>query len=154
MSAQLTYEQSPAIGFSGMLADNFSEPKQIDSGLAEGSAIKVGAVVSRGTGDAQYTAAVADAAIEGVAVHVSGQEQAADGSISFAEKSQLPVLKKGRFYGVANAAVLKGATLAYDPATDKWGAVSGGVTTLAGAIAVTSAAADADLIVLELALVG
>jgi len=149
MTAQLTYAQSPAIGFQGMIAENFVV-KQIDSGLVETAALGLGWALSDGTADNQFVKAAADAAPVGVSVHVSGMEQAADGSVTFAVKEALPVMKKGRILVVANAAVAKGADLAFDPATNKWGAVVGGTTTLALGVAHTSAAADGDVIVMEI----
>ena len=149
MSAQTTYNQTPAIGFQGMIAENFYGAKQIDSGLVETAALGLGVALGFGTADNQYVAAAADEAVKGVSIYVSGSEQAADGTVEFAVNSQLPVMKKGRFYAVANAAVAKGASVAFDPATKKWGAVVGGTTTLAGGVAQTSAAADGDLIVVE-----
>ena len=50
MSAQLTYPQSPAIGFQGMIAQNFAV-KQIDSGLVETAALGLGYAVVNGTAD-------------------------------------------------------------------------------------------------------
>ena len=47
MTAQLTYQQTPAIGFKGMLAEQFSQ-RQVDSYVAEGSIIS-GDAVERGT---------------------------------------------------------------------------------------------------------
>lgn len=149
MSAQTTYNQSPAIGFQGMIAENFTSPKQIDSGLVETAAIGLGHAVSKGTADNQYVKAVANGVVAGVAIYVSGSEQAADGSITFAVKSQLPVMKKGRFMAIANDAIAKGTAVAFDPATNKWGAVVTDTTTLAGGKAVTSSGADGDLITVE-----
>lgn len=149
MSAQLTYPQSPAIGFQGMIAQNFAV-KQIDSGLVETAALGLGYAVVNGTADNQYVKAAADEAVAGVVVHVSGREQAADGSVTFAVGEAVPVMKKGRFFGVANGAIAKGTTVAFDPATNKFGPVVGTTTTLAVGGAHTSSAADGDLIVIEI----
>jgi len=58
-------------------------------------------------------------------------------------------MKKGRFYGVAGSAVSKGASLSYHVANAKYVADGTG-TTNAFVTAVTSAAADGDLIILSI----
>lgn len=150
MSAQTTYNQSPAIGFQGMMSEGFYGVKQIDSGLVEAAAIGLGVALINGTADNQYKEAVADAAAVGVSIYVSGSEQAADGTIEYGVKEQLPVMRKGRFYAVANAAIAKGADVAFDPATKKWGAVVGGTTTLAVGKAIKTAGADGDIFAVEI----
>ena len=249
MSAQLTYSQSPAIGFAGMLADNFSSPKQIDSGLAEATyqvttvlqstdyvalnsvvvtldgtalsadvwvdthanllaavaakilaqdgvtsaavsggdtitvtfddgavhtiaavttlgvgqptytiantttaidALVLGAPLVNGTGDNQYKVAAIDTDPVGVAVYVSGSEQAyRTGVINYPTKHAFPIMKKGRFHGVAGSALAKGASVSYHVANGKYVADGTG-TTNAFATVVTSAAADGDIIVLDI----
>jgi hypothetical protein len=147
MTVQTTYDQTPAIGFNGMLAEQFSL-RQVDSGLAEGGALGLAVAVKRGTTDNQYVAAAADEAVEGVVIY-SHHEENPGGDFEYPEKSAVPVLSKGRYYGVANAAIAVGAALAYDPATGKVGAVVGTTTTLAFATAKTSAGADGDLLIVE-----
>jgi hypothetical protein len=250
MSAQTTYNQSPAIGFAGMIAQNFVSPKQIDSGLVEdtyqtatltfdadlvslnsvaitvdGSAIAgspvvfdtshaatmalivtaleaestvlsatlsaarvitivysdytthtaaatvtlgasqagvtfattvpastslaLGAPVLNGTLDNQYKTAYVDSTPVGVAIYVSGSEQAANGTVQYDNYGQFPVMKKGRFFGVAGSAVAKGASLSYHVANGKYVADGAG-TTNSFVTAVTSADADGDIIVLEI----
>jgi len=61
----------------------------------------------------------------------------------------VPVLSKGRYYAVANAALAVGDEIAYDPATGKVGAVVGATTTLSFGVAKTSAGADGDLLIVE-----
>lgn len=250
MSAQTTYNQSPAIGFSGMIAQNFVSPKQIDSGLVEdtyqtatltfnadlvtsnSSAITVdgaaiagspvvfatdhattmaliaaalqaeasvtsatvsaarvitivysdysthtaavtvtagatqagvtfattvpastslalGAPVINGTEDNQYKTAYVDTDPVGVAIYVSGSEQASDGTVQYDNFKQFPIMKKGRFFGVAGSAISKGASLSYHVANGKYVADGAG-TTNAFVTAVTSADADGDIITLEI----
>ena len=249
MSAQLTYDQSPAIGFAGMLADNFSSPKQIDSGLAEATyqvttvlqstdyvalnnvvvtldgtalaadvwvdthsnllaavaakilaqdvvtsaavsgddtitvtfndglvhtisvvttlgagqptytiantttaidALVLGSALVNGSSDAQYKVAAIDTDPTGVVIYVSGSEQAySTGVVDYASKKAFPIMKKGRFYGVAGSAVSKGASLSYHVANGKYVADGAG-TTNAFVTAVTSATADGDIIVLDI----
>jgi len=250
MSAQTTYSQSPAIGFAGMIAQNFVSPKQIDSGLVEdtyqtatltfdadivtsnscaitvdsvavaaspvaftddhattmalvaaaiaasddvisatvsaarvitivyadytthtaavtitagatqagvtfattipaSTSLVLGAPVVNGTLDNQYQNAIVNSDPIGVAIYVSGTEQAADGSVQYDNLGQFPVMKKGRFYGVAVAAIAKGASLSYHVANGKYSADGAG-TTNTFVTAVTSADADGDIIVLEI----
>ena len=149
MTVQTTYDQTPDIGFNGMLAENFSL-RQIDSGLVEGGDIALGVAVKRGTNDNQYEACVADDAVEGIAVFSHHQERVAGAAFVYEEEGQLPVLYKGRYYAIANAALAVGASVAYDPATGKVGAVVGATTTLAFGTAKTSSAADGDLLIIEL----
>lgn len=250
MSVQLSYGQNPAIGFAGMIAESFTSPKQIDSGLLEdthqvstltndrayeasnsvaitidGNAIAgspvvyatsnaatqalivtaleaedevtsvtltsslimtvvfadhvahvvtmvttggtnqavmtqanttvataslvLGAPVINGTGDEQYKVAAIDSDPVGVAVYVSGSEQAADGTVKFSDLGTFPVMKKGRFYGVAGSALLKGASVSYHVANGKFVADGSG-TTNAFVTTKTSAAADGDIIMLEI----
>jgi len=252
MSAQLSYGQNPAIGFAGMIAESFTSPKQIDSGLLEDThqvstltndrvyetsnstvvsvdgvavtgspvtfaagtdnagvqaliataletsdavtsvvltssliytvvfadhsahvvtmvttggtnqaamtqanttaskaSLVLGAPVLNGTTDNQYKGAVIDTDPVGVAVYVSGSEQAADGTIQYSDLGSFPVMKKGRFYGVAAAAIAKGASLSYHVANAKYSADGSG-TTNAFVYAVTAAAADGDIIMLSI----
>ena len=145
---QLTYSETPEIGFPGLVAQPFSL-RQIDSALAEG-AIGLGTGVSVGTADGQYIPSVADGTVAGIAVYDGAKENIADAAFVYADKEQFPLLNKGRYYATANAALAIGAVLGYDPATGKVGAVVGATTTLAFGKAVTSAAADGDLLVVEL----
>ena len=147
MVAQTTYEDTPVIGFNGMLAEQFSL-RQVDSGLAQG-ALLLGVAVKPGTADGQYIPCIADDGVTGVVLYEGGTVENQSGDFTYADKAPFPVLSKGRYYAVANAAVAVGAVIAYDPATRKVGAVVGATTTLAFGKAITSAAADADLIIVE-----
>jgi len=250
MSAQLTYGQNPAIGFAGMIAENFYGPKQIDSGLLEDTfqvmtsvqstdyvasnsaaitidgvavaaspvvwvdthanqlaavaaallaedsvtaavvsggdtitltfadyaahvisivvtggsgqptytntvtvlataSLVLGAPVINGSTDAQYQVAAINADPVGIAVYVSGSEQATDGTVVYGNLQSLPIMKKGRFFGVANAVIAKGASVAYDVAAAKYSADSA-TTTNAFCTAVTSSTATGDIIILEI----
>ena len=148
MVAQLTYDETPVIGYNGMLAQQFSL-RQVDSGLVETAAIGLGVAVVPGTADGQYVAAAADEAVSGIAIYEGASETAKDGTFEYDVKDSFPVLSKGRYYATANGALAIDAAIAYDPATGKVGAVSGGTTTLAFGKAITSSAADGDLIIVE-----
>lgn len=250
MSAQTTYGQNPAIGFAGMIAESFTSPKQIDSGLLEdthqtstltydadivasnsnaitidgvavagspvvyadshaltmaaiavviaaedevtsatvsaarvitivwadhvahvaavtvtagssqaavvhavtvlaSASLVLGQPVVNGSSDDQYKVAAINSDPTGVAVYVSGSEQAADGTVKFSDLQSFPVMKKGRFYGVAAAQIAKGASLSYHVANGKYSADGAG-TTNAFVYAVTAAAADGDIIMLSI----
>jgi len=146
MSVQTTYADTPAVGFNGMLAEQFSL-RQIDSGIAEGE-LGLGVAVVAGTSGEQVVAAAADAAVMGIVIYGTTEENQS-GDFTYPDKSQLPVLSKGRYWAIANGALAIGAEAAYDPATGKVGAVSGGVTTLAFGVAKSASAADGDLIIVE-----
>ena len=145
MSVQTAYPDTPVVGFNGMLAQQFSL-RQVDSGLVETAAIALGRAVSPGTLDGQYIATVPDAAVSGVAIYQGASEFAV---LEYAVGEAFPVLSKGRYWAIANAALAVNAVVAYDPATGKVGAVVGATTTLAFGKAITSSAADADLIIIE-----
>ena len=149
MSAQTSYSETPAHGFVGMIAEPYGL-KQVDSGLVETAAgIGLGKALKAGTAAGQFDLCAADDAVLGLSVFDGSKETPADGTFLYAQKDQLPVLTKGRCWATANAAVAIDAAVAFDPATGKVGAVSGGVTTLAFGKAVTASAADGDLIVVE-----
>ena len=141
--------KTPAIGFEGMLAEQFSL-RQIDSGLnATGDNLGLGRVVKpSGVKDGEYILCVPDDAVTGVVIYSAARENQS-GDFVYADKSAFPVLSKGRYYAVANAALAVGAVIAYDPTTGKVGAVVGATTTLAFGKAITSAAADDDLLIVE-----
>jgi hypothetical protein len=148
MSVQTTYSADMVKGFKGMLAEQFSM-RQVDSGLVETAAVGLGVALAAGSADGQYVAAAADAAVLGISLYEPTRELASGGSYEYAVKEEMPVLKKGRIWMIANGALAVGAEVAYDPATGKVGAVSAGVTTLAMGVAVSSSSADGDLIVIE-----
>jgi len=149
MSAQTSYSQTPAIGFNGMLAEQFSV-RQIDSGIVENGPLALGVAMKRGSTDAQYVPCVADDAVEGISIFSEAREKQADGTFVYPDEAQFPLLHKGRYYAIANAAIAAEASVAYDPATGKVGAVVGATTTLAFGKAKTSAGADGDLLIIEL----
>ena len=145
MSVQTTYPDTPAVGYNGMLAQQFSL-RQVDSGLVETGPTVLGQAVSPGTADGQYINAVADGVVSGVAIYQGASEFP---SLQYEDKEAFPVLSKGRYWATANGALAINAAIAYDPATFKVGAVVGTVTTLAFGKAITSSAADGDLIIVE-----
>ena len=148
MSVQTTYSADMVKGFKGMLAEPFSM-RQVDSGLVETAAVGLGVALTTGTADGQYVAAAADDAVLGISLYEPTRELASGGTYEYAVKEQMPVLKKGRVWMTAGAALAVGAEVAYNPATGKVQAVAGGTTTLAMGLAVTSSSADGDLIVIE-----
>ena len=149
MSGQTTYTDTPAIGFSGLLAEPFSL-NQIDSGLVEEAAgIVLGSCVKPGTDKDQYVPVVADDAVYGMAVFAHTPQENQSGTFTYEDKTQFPVLSKGRAWATANGVLAKSAVVAYDPADGKVGAVVGATTTLAFGVAFTASAADGDLIIVE-----
>lgn len=147
MVAQLTYEETPAIGFNGMLAQEFAL-RQVDSGLVENVTISLGAAVKYGTADGQYLGALVDEAVVGVVLFSGSSEKQADGAFVYSQKDQFPVLSKGRYYAVALGTTVIGDELAYYPATKDVGPVSAGNSTLAFAKAMSSGSAG-DIILVE-----
>ena len=148
MSAQISYGQTPVVAFQGMIAQEFSL-RQIDSGLVETAALGLGIAVKPGTADGQYVAAAADDAVIGVSVYALQDVESQSDPFEYAVNVQFPFMNKGRYWATANAALAREAAVAFDPATGKVGAVSGGVTTLVFGIAKTIAAADGDLVLVE-----
>ena len=143
---QLSYDKAPLIGKVGMKAGTF-EPCKILSKLAE-EEIPVGYPVEAGTDAARQVVKLTDAAaFMGVSVAPQGMVQDANGDISFKEKEQVPVMQMGRIYVTAGAAVAAGLEVA--PAVG--GKFSAGAGTGAvRAFAVEAAAADGDLLLIEL----
>ena len=148
MTVQTSYEQTPVIGFNGMLAQQFSL-RQVDSGLVENGPIMLGAGVKRGTTDNQYVASAPNELVEGIAIYSHHQENPG-GDFEYMDKAAIPVLTRGRYYAVANGAIAIADIVAYDPATGKVGARGPGTTTLEFGLAVTTAAADGDLVIVEI----
>ena len=145
MVAQTTYEDTPEIGFAGMLAQEFSL-RQVDSGLAEGN-LDLARAVKPGSTDGQYVAAAADDAVTGVVIY-SGSSENQSGSFQYLDKDQFPLLAKGRFYAIAAGLTVVGDVLAQVVADRRMGPEAGGLTTLAFAKAITSGSAG-ELIVVE-----
>ena len=146
MVAQVTYGETPAIGFNRMLAQGCSL-RQIDSGLAQGE-LGLGFAVKPGTADGQFIPCIADDSVTGVVIF-SGSSENQSGDFTYADKDQFPLLAKGRYYATANGALSVNAIIAYDPATGKVGAVVGATTTLGFGKAITSSEGDGDLVVVE-----
>lgn len=151
MSAQTTYDQTPAVGFVGMLAEQFSA-RQVDSGLAFNGIVKPGYPVKPGfdgepgkfervdAGDAPY----------GIAIFSHHKEKEADGTFVYQEKEQFPILRKGRVYLEASKAIPIGADVNWVISSEKvTDAAPGGTSTLNFGKAITAAAADGDLIIVE-----
>lgn len=148
MSGQTTYEAAPPKGFLGLLAEPFSL-NQVDSGLnAIGGDLGLGRAMKPGTNDGEYVLCVADDAVTGITIFAHHNENQS-GAVSYADKQAFPLLSKGRYWAVANAAVAVGDELGWVPADAKVGAVVGATTTLAFGVAKTSSAADGDLIIVE-----
>lgn len=143
---QLSYDKAPLIGKVGMKAGTF-EPCKILSKLAE-EVIAVGFPVEAGSDAArQVVKLTAAAKFMGVSVAPQGMVQDANGDIAFAAKEQVPVMQMGRIYVLAGGAVAAGAEVA--PATSgKFSAGEG--TGAVRAFAVEAAAADGDLLLIEL----
>jgi hypothetical protein len=148
MVVQVAVTETFDEGFAGLKAEPFSL-NQVDTGLATG-AVPLGAAVVAGAGRDEFSAAVIDGAVSGVALYDLSHEKNEDGTFSYAEDDSFPVLTQGRVWAVANGVIAKGAVLAYDPATSKVGPVSGGVTTLAFATAHFAASGDGVLLVVQL----
>lgn len=149
MTVQTSYAEDFALGFKGLKAEPFSL-SQVDSGLVEGAALGLAVAVKYGTAGDQYLAAAADDAVNGVSLFHGSHEKEADGSYSYAVGESFPVMKNGRVWMEAGAALAKGATVGYNPATGKVTAVAGGTTTLAIGKIMKASAADGDLVIVEL----
>lgn len=146
---QLTYNETPAIGFAGMLAEEFSQ-RQINTYLAEGSDIPFGDAVEVGTDPAtQAVALTAIIDLIGVVVASISVEQNADGTIDYKEKTSMPVMQRGRVYVTADDAVDVGEEVVPSTgANTKWTPGTG--TSVIRAYARTAAGADGDIFMIEL----
>ncbi len=144
---QLEYTKAPAIGKMGMKAGSF-EPCKVLSKLSEAAGLGVGVPVEAGSDvERQVVALTAAADFMGVSLCPQGMEQAADGSVAYAQDEQVPVMEMGRVYVMAGAAVAAGVEVV--PATTgKFAAGEG--TSAVRAFAVEAAAADGDLLLIEL----
>ena len=151
MVAQLTYEKDPAVGFKGMISQNFTSPRQIDSGLAEG-AILVGNGVEPGTAAGQYITLADAANFAGVAVYFAGIEKEVGATeLELDDGKQLAVMSRGRVFAVAGGVIAKGAQIVPVAGADtKFIQLVGAITCKVRAVALTAAAADGDLIEIEL----
>jgi hypothetical protein len=150
---QLTYAANPALGFAGMIGEGFTSPKQIDSKLAETTALAFGVAVERGTDQATQSVALATLTNwSGIVVAASNVEVATGATGSYGVEAPLPVMIRGRIFVTAGGAVVVGARV--EPslgAATKFSTVA--VPTLGVqlvATALTAAAADGDLMLIEL----
>jgi hypothetical protein len=146
MSVQTAYPDTPAIGFEGMLAEQFAL-RLVQSGLVETAAVPLGkAVTNVGTSsDAQYVAAVNTGAVVGVAIFEGSKEFSP--TAEYAVGEAFPVLSKGRYYAVAGEAIAVGDQVAQTTADLKMSNTEEATTTLFFGKAITSAALDGLFIV-------
>ena len=145
MVAQLTYDVDPAIGFKGMLSQNFNQPKQLESRISEGGTILYGNAVEAGTLAEQVVTLAAAADFAGVAIFAHTQES----STGYDAGKSLPIMTKGRVWVLSGGVVTVGAEVVPDTAADTRFVV-GTATSDLKAIALTAAAATGDLIEIEL----
>ena len=150
MSVQTTYAQTPAVAYPGMIAQEFSN-RQIDSFKVEGTTIVGGQAVELGTdpeGQAKQLATAAN--VYGVAVSSYENKEKTNSTIEFADNEMVAVMQQGRIWVQASA--LTAANVEVVPGTGsssgKWAAGTG--TGLRRAISKTAAAADGDLMLIEL----
>ncbi len=108
MVAQLTYDQTPAVAYAGMISEQFSQ-RQIDSFLAE-DAIIGGYAVERGTdGENQVLVLTTAVDLYGVAVASYQDKETLPGAqITFDIKDSLPVMYRGRIWVESSGAVAVG----------------------------------------------
>ena len=144
---QLSYSKEMAVGLAGQIAGTF-EPKKIVSLLAEGADLAVGVPVELGTDAAkQCVALTAVDNFFGVSVLPLGKEQDAAGAVKYKADTMAAVMQMGRIFVTASAAVAAGVEVV--PATS--GKFAAGTSDAAvKAFAVSAAAADGDLFMIEL----
>ena len=147
---QLTYDQTPAVGFSGMLAEQFSQ-RQVDSYLAVPGPVASGDAVEyvASTENVRHATVLSDAAnFIGVALFSLHQENP-EGTFMYKDKTEFPVIARGRVYAVAGGAVTVGAEVVPSTGTGtKFTAGAGTASTKA--YARTAAGADGDIFIIEL----
>ncbi len=148
MSGQTTYDDTPAIGFQGMLGEPFSL-SQVDSGIVETAAMPLGIAVKPGSATGLFVACVATDAVYGVSVFAHSPQENQTGDFAYDVESQFPVLSKGRYWAIADGAIAIGADVAQVIASEKVSTTVGASSTLAFAKAVSASAADGDLIMVE-----
>ena len=143
---QLTYSKEMAEALLGLKGGTFQNDSII-SMLAE-AAVGIGMPVERGTDKAKQCKALA--AVDnfaGVALLTLGMEQDASGVVQYADEAMVPVMQQGRVYVTAGAAIVAGAEVI--PATS--GKFSTGTSdAVVKAFAVEAAAADGDLVLIQL----
>lgn len=142
MTAQLTYNADPGVGFAGMKSQNFNEPQQIESRIAE-TAVLYGIGVEAGTAVDEVVPLATTNLFVGISIFAHTQES----STQYDAGKSLPIMTKGRVWLTAGGVVAVGAQLVMG--------TNGKVTaTATGAsavklVALTAAAADLDLIEVE-----
>ena len=143
MVAQLTYDADPVLGFSGMLSQNFNQPKMVESRIAE-TAILYGAPVEAGTNPDQVVPLATTTDFAGVAIFAHTQES----STQYDAGKSLPMMTSGRVWVIAGGAVAIGAqvTAQLDGKFDATGTGASNVK----CVALTAAAAEDDIIEIEL----
>ena len=109
MSAQDTYNETPVVGYKGMLAEQFSS-RQIDSYLAESPVANIGGGqgVERGTADGQAIQLATVGNWFGVAVTQYGDRENQSGEIVYPAGSAFPVMIQGRIWVESGGAVAVG----------------------------------------------
>lgn len=144
MVAQLTYNADPGVGFFGMKSQNFVEPTQIESRIAE-TAVLYGNGVEAGSNPDQVVKVSTAANFAGVAIFAHTQES----STQYDAGKSLPIMTKGRVWVQAGGAVSIGAELV--PSTGATTLFSTGTaTSLIKMVAITAAAGSGDLMEIEL----
>jgi len=143
MVAQLTYDADPVLGFSGMLSQNFNQPKMVESRIAE-TAVLYGAPVEAGTLPDQVVPLATTTLFAGVAIFAHTQES----STQYDAGKSLPMMTSGRVWVIAGGAVAIGAqvTAQLDGKFDATGTGASNVK----CVALTAAAAEEDIIEIEL----
>ena len=152
MSVQTTYGVTPAVAYLGMLAEQFSQ-RQIDSFLTE-DVIIAGRAVERGTDPATQVLQLSSAATAVYGVSVASYEniETPEGAlITYAAKSSIAVMERGRIWVHAGAAVAVGAevTPGLDVLSSQW-STGANLLGLNRAFARSAAAAQGDLLLIEL----
>ena len=109
MAVQLSYGETPVVGYKGMLAEQFSS-RQIDSYLAVSPVADVGGGqgVERGNLDGQAKQLAAVGNWFGVSVTQYGDRENQSGEIVYPEGSAFPVMIQGRIWVESGAAVAAG----------------------------------------------
>jgi len=150
--AQLTYDKAPAVAQAGMLAEQFSL-RQVDSFLAEGD-ILFGQPVVYGTSEEQCKpAALVTDKFLGLALLEKNVEQDAAGVAKYADEDMASVMRYGRVWAIAGEAVAAGEPVFAGLGGDLGKFYNDSATNTrleCKGKFVTSAAADGDLVLIEL----
>ncbi len=145
MVAQLTYDVDPAIGFKGMLSQNFNQPKQLESRISEGGTILYGNAVEAGTLPEQVITLASAANFAGVAIFAHTQES----NTGYDAGKSLPMMTKGRVWVLSGGVVAVGDEVVPNTAADTR-FVTGTATSDLKAIALTAVSAGDTLMEVEL----